>query len=164
MATATMFADLAVGFAETMAKTFEMGRVEELTPEEVSTAIRMCVFLQDLFAQARRSIAEALSQGVDARAFAAKYEQAVTDLEAVLTTAQRVVTKARTSPLPPPAEQFISSYRALMDDMLSLHEFLAEAVAKAKLPVRPIDWKRVQEAEAAYAKGETKPFQTAPKS
>ena len=71
MATATMLPDLAVGFAETMANTFETGRVEELTPEEVSTAIRMCVFLQDLFAQARRSMVEGLSQGVDARAFAA---------------------------------------------------------------------------------------------
>jgi hypothetical protein len=164
MATATMLPDLAVGFAETMVSTFETRRVEELTPEEISTAIRMCVFLQDLFAQARRSIAEGLSQGVDAGEFATKYQRAVTDLEAVLTTAQRVVTKARTSPLPPAAEQFVSSYRALMDDMLSLRQFLADAVAKAKLPVRPIDWKRVQEAEAAYARGETNPFQRSPKS
>jgi hypothetical protein len=164
MATATIFPELAVEFAERMANRFEEGKVEELTPDEVSTAIRMCVFLQDLFAQARRSIVEGLSQGVDARAFAAKYERAVTKLAAVLITAQRVVTKARTSTLPPPAEQFVSSYRALMDDMLGLHQVLAEAVAKAKLPPRPVDWKRVQDAEAAYARNETKPFERSAKS
>ncbi len=164
MATATMFPGLAVGFAEAMANTFETGRVEELTPEEVSTAIRTCVFLRDLFTQARQSIEEQLSQGVDARAFAAKHEKAVADLEEVVKTAQRVVTKARTSSLLPPVQQFVSSYRALLDDMVSLHQFLAEAVAKAKLPVRPVDWNRVQEAKAAYASGETKPFQRSSKS
>jgi hypothetical protein len=159
-----MFPELAVGFVETMAKTFETGRVEELTPAEVSTAIRTCVFLRELFAQARRSIAEGLSQGVDAQAFAAKYAPAVTGLGASLRTVERVVTKARTRPLPPPAEQFISSYRDLMDDLLGLHQFLAEAVAKAKLPARPVDWNRAQEAAAAYARGETKPFQRSAKS
>jgi len=164
MAIATILPDLAVEFAERMANRFDEGKVEELTPDEVATAIRMCAFLQDLFAQARRSLVEGLSQGVDARAFAAKYERAVTELGAVLITAQRVVTKARTSILPPPAEQFLSSYRALMDDMSSLHGVLAEAVAKAKLPLRPVDWKRVQDAEAAYASNETKPFERSPKS
>jgi hypothetical protein len=164
MDTATILTDLAVGFADAMANTFETATVEDLTPEEVSTAIRMCAFLQDLFAQVRRSIVERLSQGVDAAVFAARYERAVTDLTAVLTTTQRVVTKPRMEPLPPPAEQFVSSYRALMDDMVSLHHLLADAVAKAKLPVPSIDWKRVQEAEAAYARGEAKPFQRSPRS
>src|SRR5438045_4098957 len=123
MTTATMLTDLAVGFAETMANTFETARIEELTPEQISTAIRTCTFLQDLFAQARQSIMERLSQGVDAGVFAASYERAVTVLTAVLTTTQQVVTKAQTRPLPPPAEQFVSSYRALMDDMVSLHHF-----------------------------------------
>ena len=154
-----MFPGLAVEWAEAMADAFETCKLEELTAEQVSTGIRMCVLLQDLFAQARQSIVEALSQGVEAGEFAAKYERALTSLEAVLTTTQRVVTKARTSPLPPAAEQFVCSYRALMDDMLALHQFLAEAVAKAKLPIRPVDWKRVQAAEAAYTRGETKPFQ-----
>jgi hypothetical protein len=164
MATATMLPDLAVGLAETMADAFETRRVEELTSDEVSAAIFACHFLRDLFAMARRSIADGLARGADARAFAARYEQGVTGLEAVLTATERVVRKARTGPLPPPAEQFLSNYRALMDDILSLHQFLAEAVAKAKLPARPIDQQRVHEAEAAYARGETKPFQPSQKS
>jgi hypothetical protein len=151
-------------FVETMADMLETGSVQEMTSEEVSVAISMCVLLQGIFSRARRAIEEGLSQGVDGCEFVAKYERAVTDLEEVLTTAQRVVAKARMSPLSPSVELFISNYGALMDDMLSLRQFLAEAVAKAKQPVRPIDWNRVQEAEAAYARGETKPFQRSAKS
>ncbi len=159
MATATMVPDLLVGLAATMANAFETRSVVELPPDDLSAGLSLCVSLQDLVKKARRSIEEGLSQGVDARAFAAKYERAVTGLETVLTTTERIITRARTSPLPPPAEQFVSGYRALLDDMISLHQFLAEAVAKAKLPVRPIDWNRVKEAEDAYARGETKLFQ-----
>ena len=73
------------------------------------------------------------------------------------------MTKAQTSVLPQPAEQVIASYRALMDDVMSLREFLANVVAKAKMPARPFDWKRAQEAEAAFARGETKPFERSAK-
>jgi hypothetical protein len=163
MATATFSSDLAIGIAEKMAQVVEKVGVEELNPEQASTGIRMCGFLQELFAQARRSIEEGLSAGVDAREFAAKYERGVIGLEAIMTMTQQAVTKARTSQLSPAAEQFVSSYRASMDEMRSLHQFLVEALAKAKLPARPIDWNRVQEAEAAFARGETKPLQRSPK-
>jgi hypothetical protein len=159
-----MVPDLAFEFAETMADAFETRKVEELTSEEVSAAIFACHFLRHLFTMARRSIEECLCAGIDAKAFAARYEKAIVDLEAILGTVERVVTRAQTTPLPPPAEQFISNYRALMDDILNLRQFLVEAVAKAKLPVRPIDWKRAQEAEAAYARGETRPIQRSSKS
>jgi hypothetical protein len=158
-----MLPDLALGFAETMATTFESGRVDQLTPREISQAISACDFLRGLFTEAHRSIEEGLSQGVDARAFAAKYERAVIELQAILTTAERIVTKARTSPLPAPAELFVSNYRELMDAMLRLRQLLAEAVDKAKRPTGPIDWQRVRDTEAAYTRGETKPFQRSSK-
>jgi hypothetical protein len=149
---------------ETMTETVVTGKVEELTSEQVSAAIGMCGLLRNLFVDARRSIERGLSQGVDAKEFAAKYEQAVVNLEAVLTTTQKVVTKARIGSLPPPAEQVVASFTALMDDLLSLHQFLAGAVATAKMPHAPVDWKRVQEAKAAYERGETKVFQRSPRS
>lgn len=138
-------------------------RVEELTPEQLSTWTSGCDFLRGLFAQARRSIEDGLSQGVDAKVFAAKYEQGIADLEAVLTMTQRIVTRAWTSALPQPAEQFVARYRDLMDDLLDLHQFLAGVVATAKMPHCPVDWQRVREAKAAYERGETKPFQRSAK-
>jgi hypothetical protein len=154
-----MLPDLIAGFTQAV----ERVRVEEMTPEDASAAIRLCVFLQGLFAEARQEIEEELSRGVDARAFAARYKRMVAGLDAILLT-HRGVTKAQASELPSPGEQFIVSYQALLDDLSSLHQLLAEALAKAKLPVRPVDWKRVQEAEDAYAKGQTKPFQPSGKS
>jgi hypothetical protein len=164
MATATLLPNLAVEWAGTMANAFETSRVDTLTPEELRAALSMCAALQDLFASARRSIAERLAQGEDAGAFAADYEQLVVGLKELWTTTERTVTKARTSPLPPAAEQFVASYRSLMDEIAGLHQFLANAVAKAKQPLGSIDNRRVQEAEAAYARGETKPFRRSAKS
>jgi hypothetical protein len=164
MATATLLPNLAVEWAGTMANAFQTGRVDALTPEELRAAMSMCAALQDLFASARRSIAERLAQGVDAGAFATDYEQLVVGLKELWSTTERTVTKAGTSPLPPAAEQFVASYRSLTDEIAGLHQFLANAVAKAKQPLGAIDKRRVQEAEAAYARGETKPFRRSAKS
>ena len=159
MATATMLPDLAVGLAETMADAFETRRVEEWTSEEVSAAIFACHFLRDLFAMARRSIEDSLSAGVEAKTFFAHYEDAVADLDAVLATVEQLVAQARTRHLPKLTEEFVLHYQAFGSDLASLRQFLTEALTKAKTRSRPIDWKRVQEVEAAYQRGETRPFQ-----
>ena len=90
MATATMFPDLALGWAGKMADTLDSGKIEELTSDEASAAIMACHTLRDLFATFRRSVEEELTQGVDAKAFAAKYEFLVTDLETISTASQRI--------------------------------------------------------------------------
>ena len=152
------FTGFLVGFAETLANQLEMGGVEALTPEEVSKTIRLCAFFQQEFAQARQSLVTHLTRGVDGRAFAAKFEGRVVSLEAILAAMNRVVTEARTNPVSSQPEEFLSSLRALMDEILQLHGTISHAVAAAKIPIRP-DWKKMQEADEAYARGETKPFQ-----
>jgi hypothetical protein len=159
MATATVLPDMALQFAERMSEALEPGRVEELSVQEVSAAILTCSFLRNLFSMVRQSIETALSDGVDAKSFAAKYERAVPELDKIMATTARVVQKARTSHLPPPTEELVTNYQALGEALADLRHFLVEVLAKVKAPVRPIDWTRVQEAEAAYARGETKPFQ-----
>ena len=37
-------------------------------------------------------------------------------------------------------------------------DLLAQAVARASEPPRPVDWERVRAAEEAHARGESKPF------
>jgi hypothetical protein len=157
MAAATCVADLALGFAAKMTEVLEA--VPELTAEEVSVVIRTCRFLRDLFTEARRSAEAALAAGACAQAFAAKYENTVADLDATLRIVERMLTQARTNPLPALTEELVSNYQSLRGDLTGFRQFLGEALAKVKTPVRPIDWKRIQEAETAYARGETKPFQ-----
>jgi hypothetical protein len=159
MATATLPPDPLLGLAVKWADAFEEVQVEALTPEQVSAAILACRFLRDLFAMARRSIEASLGAGVDAQAFAAQYEPTVTDLDTLVRTVDRVVAAARTSLPPTRSEEFVSQHHSLGAEIAGLRQFLLEALAKAKTPVRPMDWKRAQESEAAYTRGETKPFQ-----
>lgn len=158
-----MVSDLAVGFARQMASAFETDNVEQLAPDQALTAIHLCKFLQSLFADARRSIDSRLAQGVDASTFAGTYGRAVADLETALAATERVVARGRDASLSPQAALFVSSYRDLMDEMLGLRKFLQEAVAKAKLPPRAVDRKRIDAAEAAFDRGQTRPFQRSSK-
>jgi hypothetical protein len=167
MTTATMSSQsvvdtkLAEAMAGALAEAAE--KVEVLTAEQLSNWNRGCDFLRSLNKQARQSIEEVLCQGVDAKAFVAGFEGELAALSRVASITGRVLTIARNSPLPPEGEEFVANYRALLDEVLSLHQFLADAVAKAKAPRRSIDWQRVHEVEAAYARGETKPFQPSSK-
>ncbi|HWG47076.1 MAG TPA: hypothetical protein VN688_30205 [Gemmataceae bacterium] len=156
MAPATFETDLAVGFTGTLNEILE--KMEVLSTKDVHTAILVCNFIHNLFKDARRGIENGLRQGVEARSFATTYERAVAELDRVRGAVARVLEKARTSHLPTLGEEFISSYEDLTADLDRLRQFLAEAVIKAKAPPRPIDWDRVREADAAYARGETMPF------
>jgi hypothetical protein len=158
MAPATLFPDLATGFAEKMAGALESHQVEDLTADEVSAAIFTCSFLRTLLSMARRSVEATLREGVDARAFAARYEPAVIELGRVTAVAERVAERAQADDLPALAQEFLADFRALGEDLAGFRQFLAEAVAKAKAPLPPIDLGRVQEAQAAYDRGAMRPF------
>jgi hypothetical protein len=125
-----------------------------MSTDEVATAIRTCQFIRSLVADAHRTIMEELRGGVDAKVFAVKYEKAVSDLDRMVETAKQMVAKAQATTLPAPAQQFLADYQELACDLASLRQFLADALAKAKIPPRAIDWKHVGEVEEAHARGE----------
>jgi hypothetical protein len=150
--------DLAMGCAERINAAFDANNVEDWTPDDVSAAIFACNSLQTLVALARRSIDSALRKGVDAKAFAAKYEGVVGHLGAVAKTVDRLAAAIPLSQRPILTEELVRSYRNVGNELTILREFLTDALSKTKTP-RPIDWKRIEAAEAAYARGETKPLQ-----
>ncbi|MHB1423556.1 MAG: hypothetical protein ACYC3I_10250 [Gemmataceae bacterium] len=156
MAVATFETDIAAGTAESVDRVF--ASTKELSAEDVDTALFACNFIQTLFRTARRSIENTLGQGVDAKAFAARYERAISTLDTVKGAVSRVLAKLKGSRLPARGEELISRYEDLDTDLASLRQFLLEALEKAKKPLRPIDWQRVRDVEEAYARGETKPF------
>jgi len=154
--------DLPVSVLEQVANFVDT--VEDRTPEEISQAITICAFLQALFVESRRSIGEFLAQGVDAKEFATKYEKALNDLGPMLTGIDKIIAHFRDKSLPPPADECVSRFRELMDEVLRLYQFISGAVDKANLPHRPADWERIEEARNVYQRGETKPFQPLAKS
>lgn len=156
MAVATFETAIAAGTAESLDRIF--ASVEELSAEDVDTTLAVCNFIQTLFQRARASIENALRQGVDAKAFVARYERAVSTLDTVKGAINRVLARLKGSRLPARGKELISRYEDLDTDLASLRQFLLEALEKAKKPLRPIDWQRVREVEEAYVRGETKPF------
>ena len=156
MASATFETTIAAGTAEALERNF--ATVEELSAKDVYTALHVCDFMQTLFKTARVSIDSDLRQGVEARAFADKYERSVVTLDTVKDAVSRVLAKMKTSRLPAFGEEMISRYEDLDTDLASLRQFLLQAIAEARKPSTPIDWERVRETEEAYACGETKPF------
>jgi hypothetical protein len=166
MTTATVLPELSVSFAQRTTAAFETANLDEMTPGEVARNVELLSALRQVLRLARHSIEEVLSRGVDAGEFAAKYERAVSDLGPLAEALGRVVAKTQAKLAPAHAKELGSHFQALAADIANHRQFFATAVAKAKAPPRPIDWQRVQEAEAAYARGETKPFQqsSAPKN
>jgi hypothetical protein len=156
MAVATLETAIAAGTAESLDRVF--ASVEELSEKDVDTALVVCNFLQTLFRTARASIESDLSQGVDAKAFAARYEQLVSTLDTEVAAISRTLARWKRSRLPARGEELISLCEQLNTDLASLRQFLVEALEKATKPSRPIDWQHVREVEEAYARGETKPL------
>jgi hypothetical protein len=156
MASATFIPDLAAGLAETLSDNVE--KVEELSTKDVQAALLVCTFMQTLLKMARGSIESSLRQGVDARAFASTYERSIAGLDSASKAVGRLLQRGHPRHWPILGEELLSGYEDLAADLAKLRQFLVEAVAKAKAPPRPLDWERVRQAEAAYGRGETKPF------
>lgn len=156
MVSATFETTVAAGTAAALEQIFANG--EELSVKDIHTALLACDFIQNLFKTARASIESALRQGVDARAFAAKYEPSVVVLDTVKNAVSRVLEKVKQSRLPALGEELISRYEDLSTDLANLRQFLQEAIAAAKKPSRPIDQQHIREVEEAYTRGETKPL------
>ena len=156
MPVATFETAIAAGTAESLDRVF--ASVEGLLDKDVDTILDVCNFIQTLLRTARSSIESTLSQGVDAKALAARYERAVSTLDTVKGAVSRVLAKLKGSRLPSRGEVLIARYEDLDTDLASLRQLLQEALEKARKPLRPIDWQRVREVEEAYDRGETKPF------
>jgi hypothetical protein len=154
MTTATLDFKSAFDFTEKIARDAETGKIAEWPADQVAIVIQASTFLRDLFRSARDSIKVMLSQGVDAQAFAEKYDRAITDLDRISATVARVLLKCQSIPI----REFTGTFQAMSDEVTSLRTFLEAAVTKARTS-HVIDWNRVQQAQAAYSRGETKPWE-----
>jgi hypothetical protein len=105
----------------------------------------------------RRELADELASGVDPRLFVRNYG-------AILPMADEHVAAIRDlidslSPVEDPSSaSLVAELRLHEQEALAFRTFLAEALAHASEPPRPVDWDRVDAAGEAYASGKTKPF------
>jgi hypothetical protein len=159
----TLLPDLALGVVGEMTRALEARAIERCSAEDISEAVSLCQEVQRLVRLSLRSVQRALSQGMEAGQFAARYEPIVVALDPRLNNVRRLTEALRALPLPEYAAELLSEFQTLGVELARLHQFLGEALARARAAPRPIDPSRVREAQAAYGRGETKPFRKAPK-
>jgi hypothetical protein len=105
----------------------------------------------------RRELENELASGVEPRSFVRTYSE-------VLPTAEEHVAAIRDlieslAPAEDPSSQsLVAELRLHEQEAQAFRDLLAEALAQASAPPRPVDWDRVDAAGEAFASGKTKPF------
>jgi hypothetical protein len=105
----------------------------------------------------RRELENELGSGVEPRLFIRTYSE-------VLPMADQQVADIRDlldslSPAEDPSSaSLVAELRLHAQEAQTFRDLLAEALAHASEPPRPVDWDRVDAAGEAYASGKTKPF------
>ncbi|HEV3256510.1 MAG TPA: hypothetical protein VG013_06510 [Gemmataceae bacterium] len=155
---------LASGLIDTITHVMLAGRVEESSAEAVGEAAALCRQARRAVKAIRDEQEQTLGDGRQAREFVDQMDPLAQMLGRGLAILSRLVDDLGDRDLTPPMTEFLSEAQALVREAGDLHGLLAEALVKAKAPPHPIDWDRARDAEAAFTRGETKPFQRHPKA
>jgi hypothetical protein len=151
--------DLAMRFFEGLTQSLASSDFTQWNAEQISRVISLCREAQRLTRSARRSVQLRLNKGVEAKEFVKRFSELHIILSDCLSRISRIVEKGRDWALPTLAEGWIKEWQAVGREMAALNHLLNEALAKATPTQMPLDWERIHEVEAAYARGETRPFQ-----
>jgi hypothetical protein len=146
------------GLWGTIAEAAAAGHVERWSVEAVEQAISHCQLARKAARGIRRQQEELLGNGVEARTYAAQTEPLVVILGRCIDSLSPLVEGLAGRDLAPPLTAFLAEAQYLVREATDLRDFLAEAVARANTPSRPIDWQRLQENVKAYERGEAIPF------
>jgi len=160
----TVYPVLADGLIDTITRVMRDGRVEESSVEAVGEAIALCQQARRAIKAVREEQERTLADGRQVKEFVAQMDPLTGVLGRGLVVLSGLVDGLGHRDLSPPMMEFLSEAKALVREADALQRFLVEALAKAKVPPRPIDWNRAKDAEAAYTRGETTPFQKRPKA
>jgi hypothetical protein len=150
---------LASGLIDTLTNALQAKPVEEWPPEAIDDAIALCRRARRAVTGIRQEQEQKLQDGVQAKAFMADIEPLTQSIGPGLSALSRLADGLNSHTVATPMRDFLLEAQALVREAADLHRFLSTALAKAKAPPRPMDLNRVREAEEAYARGETKPFQ-----
>ncbi len=160
---AAVYPIFAGGLFDTIVRAMQTVRAEEWPAEVVEEGISLCQQARRLIRGSRHEIERLLRHGCEAKMFVTLVEPPELLWQSFFTFS-RVVEELGNRDVSPLTGNFLSEAQALSREAADLHRFLSAALAKANIPPRPIDWQRVKDAEEAYSRGETKPFQKAAKA
>jgi hypothetical protein len=157
MSISAVFPEVAMGFAESVTHAVAAAEKAQWSDEDVRQVRLACREVRQKFEWMDQIVRRALVDGVDAATFVAQAETHRTRLDRLLLQFSAIQAAARSDD-----GEFVVEFEGMGKAISRVRDLLNEVLTKMKTPRRPIDWQRVEEAQAAYVRGETKPFKRAP--
>lgn len=161
MGAGTVFPEAVMAAAGSFAATLENGSAEWLVDgwgEETSDAVAFIRGLRKNLQHFPRDMKHFLSRGVETSLFV-KHWQPILDRHGDTSAGMLKIAAALRARAAAPSDSVIlSELQGMGEDMGAAMSFLRDLLALMKVR-RPIDWIRVEAAQAAYKRGEMKPFQ-----
>jgi hypothetical protein len=160
MGAGTVFPEAVMEAAGTFATTLESAAEEWLTDvwdEETSDVVSLIRELRRNIQHFPRDFKQFLSRGVDASRFVKRWEPILDRHGDSSASVSKVVEAIRARGSAPRNSAILTELEGMGEDMGAAMDFLRNILAHMKVR-RPIDWMRVEAAQAAYERGEMKPF------
>jgi hypothetical protein len=134
------------------------------TADDIDEAIRLGVGivreLRESVARMRREFEDELAEGVEARSFYRSYSPLLPPTDDCIRELGRLL-EALAGAEGTAGESFVAELRLLEKEYITTRDFLAEALARASEPPRPIDYERLkQQSDADFAAGRFVTFET----
>ncbi len=124
-------------------------------------SLQLCLnVLREIRASAtdtRQAVEEELAGGVEARSFTRHYGPFLAAADQHVALVRELLDRL-SPPADPASEGLLAELRLLEREHTAFRDLLGEALSRASEPPRPVDEGRVRAAEAAHARGETKPI------
>jgi hypothetical protein len=163
MGYSTVFPEMVMGFAETVTHAVEVGESNKWSEEDARQITAACRETGDKFRSLEQILRLRLTEGVNAATFLKEEQLRLARLDKLLSQHAAALTESdRLQRVPSEALELIAAFEELGKTIARFRDLLKTAISKMNTPRRPVDWQRVQEAQAAFGKGETKPLDGTP--
>jgi hypothetical protein len=152
MVVSTVFPELVRRFAEAITQAVEAGEWEKWPPEDAAQFAAACQEIRQKVESFEERLRQTLAEGVDVATFKATVGSLLPrweTLAAEMAHAQGVAAEAG---------EVLAEFTPLVRAVAGVRDLFKNALAVMDSPRPPMDWERVHAAQAAYLKGETKPF------
>jgi hypothetical protein len=161
----TVFPEMVMEFAETVTQAVEAGGEQDLSAEDIQQVAAAARETREKFRSMHELLRKELTLGVDTATFIQRHEPRLARLDKLSLRHAAVLAETdRLKAIPSETRDLIAEFEALGKAVSRFRDLLREALAKMMTPRRPVDWQRVQEAQEAFRKGETRPFERTPGS
>jgi hypothetical protein len=155
MVVSTVFSEMVLGFVKAVTQAVEQGEFERWSPEDARQFVAACLEVRLKVESLGDRVQQTLAEGVDVATFKATFGSLHTRWESLALEMEGVRGSVNK------AGEMGAEFEPLVRAVTRVRDLLQRAFAAIASPHPSLDWQRIQDAQEAYRKGDTKPFQAA---